>query len=339
MKSLRFILAVAVFAFLGAAGANPPTKPANLVTGGKAYNLPEWFKPSFLDFPDDVKEARQKGKGVLIFFHLDACPYCARVLEENFVKGENKDFIQKNFDVVAVNVRGDKDVTWIDRATYTEKSLTKKLRIYGTPGMVLIDVDGTLALQINGYRDPNAMRLALRYVQEKHYRTKTLIEYTNDTNKAAVYTLRSHPSFVTLTNFKGFKKPLAVIFENKGCADCPAFHDKLLNHPESKPELAKFTVVRLDTDAATPITDINGNVTTANRWANALGLSYRPGVILFDDGKEAARMDNRFYHYHFKELLRYVSGGYYKRFDGFFAYTAMRRDEMAKEGKVIDYSE
>ena len=309
------------------------------VTGGIAYDLPGWFKNSFLDFSEDVQEARAQGKHVLVFFHLEACPYCARMLEENFVTGDSKNFIQKNFDVIAVDIRGNRELTWVDRATYTEKAVSKKLGVYATPALVFLDGDGRKVLQLNGYREPHAFRLALQYVHEKKYREQSLADYLAGQKQASVYTLRAHPAFVGATDFKNYRKPLALLFENKSCHDCAAFHDKTLNHPEVLSELSKFLLVRLDTDSTAALRDLEGKPTDAGAWAKKLGMSYRPGVVLFNEGKEVARMDTRFYHYHFRELLRYVSGKHYRRFGSFSAYSAHRREELSKQDATIDYSE
>jgi hypothetical protein len=64
-------------------------------------------------------------------------------------------------------------------------------------------------------------------------------------------------------------------------------------------ELKPFRVVRLDAYAETPIVDITGRHTTPRGWAASLGLNHRPGVVLFDEGKEAGRVEGRFYHFHF----------------------------------------
>jgi hypothetical protein len=45
------------------------------------------------------------------------------------------------------------------------------------------------------------------------------------------------------------------------------------------------------------------------------------------------------YHFHFKELLRYVSGGYYKKFGSFSQYNAARRAELLQQGIDINYAQ
>ncbi len=89
---------------------------------------------------------------------------------------------------------------------------------------------------------------------------------------------------------------------------------------------------RLDAYSTSPITDIEGRKTTPKEWAQRLNVIYRPGVVLFNEGKQRMRMDGMQYHYHFKELLRYVSGRYYREYATFPSYNAARREELLQQG-------
>jgi thioredoxin-related protein len=161
-------LAAVMLSAAGPAGAaEEPPAPKVAV----AYALPEWFKPSFLDFRQDVAEARKQNKQVMVFFHLDNCPYCARMLKDNFTSGENHDFIRKHFEVIAINVRGSLETRWVNGETYTERGLTVHLGVRGTPTLVFLDLDGKNVLQLPGYREPRALRPALDYVQSQRYRS------------------------------------------------------------------------------------------------------------------------------------------------------------------------
>jgi thioredoxin-related protein len=286
-----------------------------------------------------VQEAREQGRHLMLFMHLAECPYCARLLDENFRSGDTKNFAEKNFDVIGIDIRGGNSVEWFDGNTYSESELARKLKTVATPTMVFIDAKGNTVLQINGYRKPSTMRQVLDYVHGKHYQTQSLIEFTEKQNKAAVYRFREDPRFSPMTDFKGYAQPLAVIFEGKDCADCEEFHTKVLSHAEVQPELAKFKIVRLDAYSDAPITDIDGHKTTPKEWARKLNLVYRPGVVLFNEGKQRMRMDGMQYHYHFKELFRYVSGRYYREYATFPSYNAARREELLQQGVVIDYSQ
>jgi len=337
-QALALFTALLLPALLASGPAAADSAPGKL-TGGIVYTLPQWFKPSFLDFREDIEEARKQGKHVMLFLHLDECPYCARMLAENFSSGDNYEFMRKHFDVIGINVRGNVEVTWIDGTPYTERTLTRHLRAYGTPTIVFLAPDAGKVLLLSGYRDPRALRQALEFVQSRSYRSQPFTAYVAARDKSAGYTPRDHPQLSNVTYFKGYTKPLAILFEDRRCAECARFHENTLNHPDVTAEMKAFLFVRLDTDSDRKIVDLDGNTTTPAQWAEALNLSYRPAVVLFNEGREIYRMDSLLYHFHFKEALRYVSGAYYKRFQSPSGYNAARRDELLKQGITIDYSE
>jgi len=45
---------------------------------------PVWFKNSFLDLQDDIDEASESGKRLMVYFYQDGCPYCKKLLQDNF---------------------------------------------------------------------------------------------------------------------------------------------------------------------------------------------------------------------------------------------------------------
>jgi thioredoxin-related protein len=171
---MRSVTAALAALMLSAAGLTGAAEDPGTLKGGVAYTLPHWFKPSFLDFRQDVAEARKQGRYVMVFLHLEGCPYCARMLEENFVSGDNHDFMRKHFEVIAVNVRGSLEATWTDGAAHNESTLARSLGVIGTPTIVFLGEDGRKVIQLNGYQDPRTFRGALEFVQSKRYRSGPL---------------------------------------------------------------------------------------------------------------------------------------------------------------------
>ncbi|MDO8706742.1 MAG: thioredoxin fold domain-containing protein [Sulfuricaulis sp.] len=329
-------IAVAVAGMTPVAEADTP--PGRL-TGGQIYDLPGWFKKSFLVLGEDMQEAKAQGRHVLLFLHLAECPYCARQLDENFRSGDTKIFAEKHFDVIAIDIRGGSTVEWFDGKSYTEKALAAKLKVMATPTLLFFDHGGKTVLRLNGYRQPRSLRQALDYVHQKQYHLQSLASFVEKQKQNPVYGFRQDPRFSNMSNFKGYSQPLAVIFEDQDCVDCDEFHTKVLDHADVQPELAKFKVVRLDAYSTSPIVDFDGRKTSPREWAQRLNVIYRPGVVFFNEGKERVRMDGMQYHFHFKELLRYVSGKHYRRHASFSSYNAERREELLQQGVVIDYSQ
>ena len=84
---------------------------------------PDWFKESFLDIAEDVNQAAESGRHVILFMHLNDCPYCHRMIEENFKHAPYTDFIKENFDVIQLNIKGDREIAFNAETSVSEKEL------------------------------------------------------------------------------------------------------------------------------------------------------------------------------------------------------------------------
>jgi len=108
---------------------------AGMVNPGHAEH-PEWFKVSFLE------------------------------LEENFSQREISDKTQQYFDVVSINLWGDKEVTVGDK-TYTEKEFAEALKVQYTPTLLFFNEDNKIAFRANGYYPPEKFSALLDYIGKK----------------------------------------------------------------------------------------------------------------------------------------------------------------------------
>lgn len=104
-----------------------------VMLGAKTAETPHWFKESFLEFEEDVAEAAADGKRVMIFFHQEGCPYCARLVEKSFNRPDIEAYIRKNFDGISINLWGDREVVSIGEQDFTEKTFAAALRVQYTP--------------------------------------------------------------------------------------------------------------------------------------------------------------------------------------------------------------
>ena len=322
------------------AWSTAPAAKAGKVTGGIISEHPDWFKESFLDIAEDVDEAAEAGKHVILFMHLNGCPYCYKMTEENFKNAPYTPFIKQHFDVISINIKGDREIAFDADTIVTEKQLAELLKVRYTPTVLFLNSNNKTVLRLNGYRSVAAFEYALKYVQEKAYQDTTLSNYIAQQRPAQRYTFRDHPQLQSITNLQSTaNKPLALLFEDVSCDACDALHDGHLQNPQILQALANFTFVRLDANSTTPIIDPTGKSTTAKAYAEELGLSYRPGIVLFDQGREISRIDGLLYSYHFEGVLRYVGERHYKQYpDSFYDYLDVRTARILESGQDVDLS-
>jgi thioredoxin-related protein len=90
---------------------------------------PEWFKLSFLELFDDLQDAIHGGKrGIILYFGQNDCAYCRAHLKNNWGRDDIRTYTQKHFDVIAIDVRGDRPVTDLDGLVYSEKKFAVKYK-------------------------------------------------------------------------------------------------------------------------------------------------------------------------------------------------------------------
>jgi len=83
-------------------------------------------------------------------------PCCKKLLQDNFAQAAIAEKTRKSFDVIAINMWGDREVTRLNGEAMTEKAFAKRVRVMFTPTLVMLDEDGEVALRINGYSPPIA---------------------------------------------------------------------------------------------------------------------------------------------------------------------------------------
>ena len=309
-------------------------------TGGSDHSMPEWFKESFMDMNEDVEEAKESDKHVMLFMTLKFCPYCTKMLNNNFIEGAKlQPYIKDNFDVIGIDIKGSKEIAVNEDLTLTEKEYAKHLNVQYTPTILFLNQSNEIVVRINGYRSSENFKYILDFVKNKEYKNMNLTQYIEKVKNKTFYTLQDNTMFQEINDLSKIDGSLAVIFEDGSCTQCDYLHNNTLKNKDVLNEMNKFIIVRLDASSSSKIVTPNGIVTTPEKWAQDLVLDYRPGILLFNNKKERARIDALLYSFHFKELFRFVSTEQYKIYKSFLDYLRVRQDELLKSGINIDISD
>ena len=138
-----------------------------------------WFLESFLDLPDDLAAAGKKGKRLAIMWELRGCPYCRETHLVNFAQKRIVDYIKANFEVLQLNIIGDRKVTDFDGAELSEKALAAKYAVRFTPTFQFFrDTPAEMkalppakreVARAPGYLRPDDFLAFFRFVREKAY--------------------------------------------------------------------------------------------------------------------------------------------------------------------------
>ncbi len=150
--------------------------------GDDGLHKQPWFQETFLDLSEDLAEATNSGRRLVIIWEQRGCPYCKQTHEVNFRIPRIVDYVKENFFVLQLNMWGDREVTDFDGEVTTEKKLARKWRVLFTPTFQFFP-DSPAAAQgkrgdvaevhrVPGYFKQFHFYFQFRYVREKGYETE-----------------------------------------------------------------------------------------------------------------------------------------------------------------------
>lgn len=342
IKQLLFSL-LSIFCFcvliVNAHGAGPDELAEGLVNPG-FVEKPAWFKESFLDIREDLEEANASNKRLLLYFYQDGCPYCAKLLNENLSQQDIVKHLKKDFDVIAINMWGDNEVTGLDGNETTEKAFAVANRILFTPTLLFLNEKGEHVLRLNGYYHPHKFKVALDYVSGKMESKEKYRDYLARISpvKASGKLHQSDGFLQPPYDLSAGKstRPLLVMFEQLQCPACDELHDDILKQPESLELLARFDVVLFDMWSKTPVVRPDGKTTTAAEWARELNISYAPSMVFFDNTEEVFRTEAWLRSFHVQSGMDYVASKAYQQQPEFQRFIDDRADGLRAMGIEVD---
>ncbi len=305
--------------------------------------LPNWFKDTFMDFSEDLEEAADEGKHVMIYFHQDGCPYCAKLVQDNFHDKKLVTKLQTNFDTIETNMWGDRElVDWQGREL-TEKEFSTKMKVQFTPTLVFLNPKGETLLRLNGYQSIEKMHATLDYIANKTYLKQSYADHLNNLKQNKTGVLNAHsifesgPHMLARNQATPAEKYLAVFFEEPNCKSCDHFHQELMPLKETQDHLSQMQVVRFNALSDEKLITPSGKRTTAKDWYDELNLTYKPAIVFFDKtGEEIIRRDAFFKAYHTHGIMTYVLSGSYKTQSNFQRYLEDKSDKLREQGITVD---
>ncbi|MCF6189307.1 MAG: thioredoxin fold domain-containing protein [Cocleimonas sp.] len=341
------IMFATVFSLVFATGASAEKeKKEGGYFGAKTATHPTWFKESFLDLEEDIADATSNNKRLVAYFWQPGCPYCSQLWEDNFGQQKIVDDFRKNFEIVALNMWGDREVVSVGGNDYTEKSFAEALGIKYTPTLLFFDENKKVVHQINGYIPPEDFQRSMNFVSGKHEKTQSFGAFSVQQMEADAGSkegklhgedfFTSAPYDLNRSEKEG-EDYLAVFFEAKNCKNCDLLHEKTLQNESARNLIKQFNAVQFDRFSDTKITTPAGKTITAKNWANDLGISYLPAMVFFNqEGKEVMRIDAQMRTFHIQSVFDYVLTGAYKTELNFQRYISARADKIREGGVDVD---
>ena len=146
--------------------------------GTARIEYPHWFKQSFLDLRDDLAEAGASGKrGVILMLSQSNCSHCQAFLDTTLSDPATVRRVQAHYDVVALDIFSDLELTNIDGSVSTVKDFAETVSARLTPTLIFLGTEGRALLKVIGFYPPETFEHVLDYIDGAHYERSTLSSY------------------------------------------------------------------------------------------------------------------------------------------------------------------
>ena len=106
--------------------------------GDDGLHKTPWMRDTFKDLREDLAEANDEGKRLLLMFEQRGCIYCTKMHKEVYPDPEVTAMIEDNYFVVQLNLHGDIEVTDFDGEILAEKDMARKWGILFTPSLMFM---------------------------------------------------------------------------------------------------------------------------------------------------------------------------------------------------------
>jgi len=306
----------------------------------EALEFPDWFKLSFLDLRDELKEAGEQEKaGIILYFGQKYCAYCRQFLEHDLARDDIRQYTDEHFNVIGIDIHGQRTVTDMSGKERGENQYAIDEKTNFTPSVIFYNAGGDEVLRLRGYYPPYRFRAALEYVADGHYKHENFREYLARADVPLVFEpgdlseesfFMPGPYMLNRSRLAG-ERPLAVFFEQGDCHACDVLHTGPLNEPEIRERIERMESIQLSFWAETPVITPAGERTTARKWAAQLGLFYTPTLIFFDRaGREIIRVDSVVQFYRLRNVLDYILSGGYQEYANFQRWRQSRKPGVYK---------
>lgn len=93
----------------------------------------DWYHQSFLELADDLEEALDEDKILMIKFDQKGCIYCEKVALEILSEPAINAYVREHFVVVQLDIYGGREVTDLDGDVRAENEMSRKWGVVFTP--------------------------------------------------------------------------------------------------------------------------------------------------------------------------------------------------------------
>lgn len=123
-----------------------------------------------------IQQAHKENKFIMFFHHIPGCPYCKRMLDENFQDQRVLDAISQDFLLVDIYTADTKTITYKDFVG-NPKEFSNHVGAVAYPATIFMDSNGKIIHGAIGYRNIEEYLAEISYISSKNYQEMDLESY------------------------------------------------------------------------------------------------------------------------------------------------------------------
>lgn len=129
-----------------------------------------------ININEKLNQVTSKNKSLMFYFHIPDCPYCEKMINQNFKDEKILKLIKENFILVDIYTADKKNIVFKDFEG-TPKEFAKYTGAIAYPATLFMNNDGKVFYKAIGYRNIQEYIYELKYVITKSYKKIPLDEF------------------------------------------------------------------------------------------------------------------------------------------------------------------
>lgn len=129
-----------------------------------------------INIDDLVNKTLKNDKHVMVFFHMNYCPYCIRMEKGTLKNHTVKKIIEKDFIFTHVNTDEESEIIF-ENKSYTTQEFSDYLDIDFFPTVIFYDKEKDIVYTARGHRKVEKFKKILRFIKTKSYENVDFFDY------------------------------------------------------------------------------------------------------------------------------------------------------------------
>lgn len=143
----------------------------------EGFHRQDWFHVSSFDLRQDLQFASDAKKRLVLLWEQKGCPYCRKMHEVVFRRGDIVELIRSNFVVIQMDLWGSRNFVDLFGETKTEEQLARSYFVRATPTTLFFEESGEVVFSMPGYAEPPVFKGVYQFALQRAYKNEGLMSW------------------------------------------------------------------------------------------------------------------------------------------------------------------